>query len=159
MLREELLLLRVEVQDFLDSYGTAIDAEDWEKFLSCFAIDADYQIISRENFDRNLPLATVRCESRKMLRDRVFGVEETMMYEPRFTRHIISGVRIDPSEEDLKANANYCVFETIIDQETKILQVGRYDASLIRDGSGFVFAKLHCIFDSVIVPNSLIYPI
>tara|TARA_Y100000590_G_scaffold66301_3_gene71787 strand:- start:10011 stop:10490 length:480 start_codon:yes stop_codon:yes gene_type:complete len=157
--REELLLLRIEVQDFLDSYGAAIDAGDWDKFLACFATDAEYQIISRENFDQGFPLATVRCESRKMLRDRVFGVEETMMYEPRFTRHIISGVRIDPSEDHLKAIANYCVFETIVDQETKILQVGRYDANLIQEESGFVFTKLHCIFDSVIVPNSLIYPI
>ena len=137
MSREELLLLRIEVQDFLDSYGAAIDAGDWDKFLACFATDAEYQIISHENFDQGFPLATV----------------------PRFTRHIISGVRIDHSEDDLKAIANYCVFETIVDQETKILQVGRYDANLIQEESGFVFTKLHCIFDSVIVPNSLIYPI
>ena len=45
------------------------------------------------------------------------------------------------------------------DEETRILQVGRYDADLTRTGGSFQFQKLHCIFDSVIVPNSLIYPI
>jgi salicylate 5-hydroxylase small subunit len=153
------LLLRLEVQGFFESYAASIDGGAWETFLGHFEADADYQIVSRENRDRGLPLATVRCESRDMLRDRVFGIRETMMYEPRYVRHVLSGVTAEPGGDALRAGANYCVFETLIDQETKILQVGRYDAELTRSETGLSFRRLHCIFDSVIVPNSLIYPI
>lgn len=51
-------------------------------------------MIPRENYDRGLPLVVMRCESKGMLQDRVYAIRETLMYEPRYVRHVISGVRI-----------------------------------------------------------------
>ncbi len=152
--------MRFLVSELFEGYAASIDAFDWDGFLDHFVDDADYRVISRENADRGLPLAAIRCESKDMLRDRVRGLEETMMYEPRYVRHMVSGTRLEGEPGAVvRAGANYCVFETLVDEPTRVLQVGRYDAEIERAGETLRFRRLHCIFDSVLVPNSLIYPV
>ena len=160
MTDEKVLLRRLAVQERFENYAANLDALDWEGFLDCFVDEADYRVISRENADRGLPLAAIRCESKDMLRDRVRSIQETMMYEPRYVRHLVSGVRVTEHVGDvLQAQANYCVFETLVDEPTRVLQVGRYEAEIDWGGETRRFRRLHCIFDSVLVPNSLIYPV
>ena len=151
---------RFAVQDHLDRYAACLDDADYESWPGFFCDECLYQIVPRENWDRNLPLATVRCESRGMLEDRVVALRQTMMYEPRALRHLISGLRVARIESDaLRARANYCVLETLVDEPTKILQAGRYEAQLEFEGGGLLFRELACVFDSVVVPNSLVIPI
>jgi len=156
------MVLRLEVQELFERYADLLDRGDLEAWPECFTETCLYRVIPRENYERELPLATIRCESRGMLRDRVAAIQSTMMYEPRYIRHLVSGARIvgsrDPAGE-VRARANYCVFETVVDDETRILQTGRYEAGLVRDKGELRFRELACVFDSIIVPNSLVYPI
>lgn len=55
--------------------------------------------------------------------------------------------------------ANYAVFETLVDAPTQVFNVGRYLGRIVRQGERLKFAELHGIFDSLLVPDSLIYPI
>ena len=55
-----------------------------------FVEDAFYDVIPRENYERDMPLAIMRCESRAMMQDRVRAIRETLMFEPRHVRHLIS---------------------------------------------------------------------
>ena len=79
--------LRLEIEDLLHAYGAVLDASDLDQWPDFFTDDCFYQVIPRENYDRGLPLALIRCESKGMLKDRVFAIRETMMYEPRYLRH------------------------------------------------------------------------
>ena len=55
--------------------------------------------------------------------------------------------------------ANYQVFETLIDEPTKILQVGKYHDKLVLDGDRVLIRERECVFDTVVVPNCVVYPV
>lgn len=150
---------RFAVQDLFDRYAACLDDAEYEAWPGFFCEECLYQIAPRENWERNLPLATVRCESRGMLEDRVVALRQTMMYEPRSLRHFISGLRVSRAGDALHARANYCVLETLVEETTKILQAGRYEARIVEEDEALRFRELACIFDSVVVPNSLVVPI
>ena len=46
-----------------------------------------------------------------------------------------------------------------MDDLTRVFNVGRYLDRLVRDQGQLKFAEKHCVYDSVLVPNSLIYPL
>ena len=43
----------------------------------------------RENHERGFPLATLAFESKGMLRDRVYGIRETLFHDPYYQRHVV----------------------------------------------------------------------
>lgn len=59
-----------------------------------------YLIIPRDNFEQNLPLTIMRCGSRGMLKYRVTAIQDTMMYEPRYLRHLVMNIRIEAGAAD-----------------------------------------------------------
>ena len=59
----------------------------------------------------------------------------------------------------IHAEANYAVFRTKYDQLSTVFNVGRYMDELVRTSSGWRFASRLCVYDSEMIPNSLIYPI
>lgn len=152
--------LRLEIEDLLQAYASALDAGELEKWPEFFTDACIYQIIPRENYDRGLPLAVMRCESKGMLHDRVFAIRDTMMYEPRYLRHIVSGIRITGQDDTgIHVEANYAVFETPVNEPTHVFNVGRYLDRIVRDNGNLKFAEKLCVFDSLLVPNSIIFPI
>jgi salicylate 5-hydroxylase small subunit len=108
-----------------------------------------------------------------MLEDRVMGLQETYMFEPRYLRHVTSGLRyqqIDREEasgDDSAGNASsviiaqssYAVFETLPDEFTRVFNVGRYLDEIVHDERRLRFRQRICVFDSELIPNSVIYPI
>ena len=154
------LELRYEIEELLAEYAAVLDAVDLERWPEFFTDQCFYEVIPRENYDRGLPLALMRCESKGMLRDRVTAIRDTMMYEPRYLRHVISGIRVTgQTPEGIAVEANYAVFETPVDALTHVFNVGRYLDRIVREAGRLKFAEKHCVFDSLLVPNSLIYPI
>jgi len=150
-----------ELYDFYARYTEALDDGPLEQWPQFFAEQCMYQIIPRDNYDRNLPVAIMRCESRAMIEDRVTAVNETMMYEPRYLRHHTTDIRIeDSSDADVKVRANFSVVETLPDELPRILISGRYLDLLEQcDQRGWQFKEKLCVFDSVLVPNSIVFPV
>lgn len=154
------LELRYDIDALFADYAAVLDAADLERWPEFFTEQCFYEIIPRDNYERGLPLALMRCESKRMLQDRVMAIRDTMMYEPRYMRHLISGIRITSLEADsLTLEANYAVFETLLDAMTRVFNVGRYLDRLVREDGVWKFAEKRCVYDSLLVPNSLIYPI
>jgi 3-phenylpropionate/cinnamic acid dioxygenase small subunit len=154
------LALRSEVEDLYTEYAHALDNYELERWPEFFLDDCLYQVVSRENHERGLPLALMRCESKAMLADRVVTIRQTQMFAPRALRHLITSIRIAPSTADgVNVEANYAVLQTLVDDETRILSAGRYIDILVRDGDELKFKSRTCLYDTVMVPNSLIYPI
>ncbi|MEC8137277.1 MAG: aromatic-ring-hydroxylating dioxygenase subunit beta, partial [Pseudomonadota bacterium] len=107
-----------------------------------------------------MPLAIMRCESRAMMQDRVRAIRETLMFEPRYIRHLISSIRIRPEGDGMvSVTANYAVLETLMDEMTKVLNAGRYVDKLVREDGELRFKEKRCVYDSSVVPNSLVYPV
>jgi salicylate 5-hydroxylase small subunit len=152
--------LRFEIEDLFAAFAAALDGDALETWPEFFTDNCFYQIIPRDNYERGLPLALIRCESKGMLQDRVFAIRETMMYEPRYLRHLISGIRITGQDDSgWRVEANYAVFETPLNELSRVFNVGRYLDRIVRDGASLKFAEKHCVFDSLLVPHSIICPI
>ena len=140
-------------------YGAAID-EEVERWPDLFTGDARYRVMSRENYDRNLPLAPIHCEGRGMILDRAMAVRETTVYATRFMRHAITNVRVTEADAAvLEARANFAIYETFEDTITRLFAVGRYIDVIVRSGDALLFRDKLCVLDSNIVIGSLIYPV
>lgn len=141
-------------------YAAALDERDYARWPDFFAEDCIYRVQARENFDRRLPLALLAFESRGMLLDRIYGITETLFHDPYYQRHVIGTPRIVERGTDwVRTETNYAVFRTKQNELTEVFNVGRYiDRTTITDGS-LKLAERLCIYDSEMIPNSLIYPI
>jgi len=152
--------LRLNVSDLYASYSACLDAgrfDDWPEF---FTEDCRYRVVSRENHDRNLPLGTMDLQSRGALLDRVYAVQSTLFHAPYYQRHIIGPARILSREgETILAEANYLVIRTKRDQPSEVFNAGRYLDRIVAVQQGLRFVDKLCIFDSELIPNSIIYPL
>ena len=154
------LRLRLELEDLFAAYAACLDDGELERWPEFFTDDCRYEIIPRENFERGLPLAVLRCESKAMLADRVVTIRQTQMFAPRALRHLVSGVRIVGIEGGIvRAHANYAVLQTLSDEHTTIFNAGRYLDRVVRSDGVLKLAERLCVYDSVLVPGSLVYPI
>ena len=150
---------RFAIADLYADYAAALDEQRYEDWLDLFATDCRYIVQPRENHDAGLPLATIRLESKGMLKDRIHGVTETLYHAPYYQRHIIGGQRICDAENGWHVEANYLVIRTHSDQPSDILSAGRYIDQVISEDGKVKFARKLCVFDTELIPNSLIYPI
>lgn len=155
------LALRLELVQLYAEYAACIDEgrmDDWPKF---FTDDCHYRVVPRENHDRGLPLATIDLVGRGMLLDRVYAVQSTLFHAPYYQRHLIGPVLLKGESEDgrIRTEANYLVIRTKRDQRSEVFNAGRYLDSLVRTGEGLRFAEKICVFDSELIPNSMIYPV
>lgn len=141
-------------------YAAALDNNELQKWPEFFTDECVYKVQPRENFERGFPLATLAFESRGMLKDRVYGVTETIFHDPYYQRHVVGVPRIlDVDAERIRAEANYAVFRTKPDDITSVFNVGRYVDTIRRTNEGLKFESRLCVFDSEMIANSLIYPI
>jgi 3-phenylpropionate/cinnamic acid dioxygenase small subunit len=152
--------LRLELEELYAEYVACLDEERFEEWPEFFTDDAVYRIIPRENFERGLPIATLHCESKGYLKDRVVAIRQTMVYAPRYMRRLVSNIRIIGWQDDgLEVRANYAAFETLRDELTRVFSVGRCHDRLVVVDSSLKFKEKLLIFDSELIPNSLIYPL
>lgn len=143
-----------------DLYGELLDDGPLEDWPELFTEDCTYLVVPRDNFDQDLPLAIIRCESRGMLADRVRSVQETIMFEPRYLRHQITNVRGKARDDgSIDVIANYLVIEVLPDELPKILSVGRYLDVVVEEEGELRFAEKWVVYDSVLVPNTIVYPL
>jgi salicylate 5-hydroxylase small subunit len=142
------------------TYVAAVDAGDWDAWCNLFTDDCRYRLVPRENHDRGLPLATLSFESKGMLRDRAYGIRETLFHDPYYQRHILGPSLIlarDPGR--IRTETSYAVFRTKLSEPTIVFNVGRYLDDIVATPDGLRFAVRLAIFDSELIPNSIIYPI
>ena len=142
------------------AYALALDSRDYARWPRFFTDPCVYKLQPRENFDRGLPLATMAFESRGMLEDRVYGITETLAHDPYYQRHVV-GIPIVHGDdgEAIEAEASYAVFRTRQNELSEVFNVGRYVDVVRRTPEGLRFASRICVFDSELVPTSIIYPI
>jgi salicylate 5-hydroxylase small subunit len=66
-----------------------VDSGDWDLWPDFFTADCVYKLQPRENHERGFPLATLAFDSQAMLRDRVYGIQETLFHDPYYQRHVV----------------------------------------------------------------------
>ena len=150
----------IDLIQLYGDYAVAVDAAQWDKWVEFFTDDCEYKIQPRENYERGFPLSTLALLSKNMLKDRVYGIRETLYHDPYYQRHVV-GLPVIRENKDgvIVAEANYAVFRTKLSGESTVFNVGRYLDRIRRDGDTLKFMSRLCIYDSEMIPNSIIYPI
>jgi anthranilate 1,2-dioxygenase small subunit len=160
--RLEAVLLRHEIEAFNAAYAATLDEQRLMEWVDLFTDDALYVVLSRENFERNLPVGVIYCDSKGMIRDRAFALQETAMFAPRYLRHMISNLSFGQEADDgtIAARANYVVLQVLLDRPDATLhQVGTYYDKFRRTADGLRLAERRCIYDNLLVPNALCVPV
>ena len=141
-------------------YASAVDSNHWDLWPDFFTDDCVYRLQPRENHERGFPLATLSFTSKGMLKDRVYGIQETLFHDPYYQRHVVGmPVVRDVADGRWRCEANYAVFRTKLSEVSTVFNVGRYLDTVVRTPAGLKFASRECIYDSEMIPNSIIYPI
>jgi anthranilate 1,2-dioxygenase small subunit len=159
--RLEALLLRTEIDAFNTDYAEKLDRKDLTAWVDCFAEDAFYTVISRENFERNHPVGLIYCEGRAMIADRAFALLKTAMFGPRYLRHMLSNLSIVlEADGTVRARANFIVFEVLMDRpKPRVLLVGEYRDVFIREGDTLKLKERRCVYDNLLIPTALCIPV
>ena len=141
-------------------YAAAVDAKDWDGWVAFFEEDCSYKVQPRENYERGFPLATMNFISQGMLKDRAYGIQETLFHDPYYQRHVVGAPRVLSFENGvIESEANYAVFRTKYNGESTVFNVGRYLDRITAGANGLKIRSRLCIYDSEMIPNSIIYPI
>ena len=156
----------MDFQDYQDlvqlhaDYASAVDSGQWALWPEFFTEQCVYKLQPRENFERGFPLCTLSLTSKGMLKDRVYGIKETLYHDPYYQRHVVGAPIVRRvADGRIHSEANYAVFRTKYDKESTVFNVGRYLDTIVQTAEGLKFAERLCIYDSEMIPNSIIYPI
>ncbi len=145
----------LEVIKLNAAYGDALDRFDLTAWKALFTPDAAYRAQARENFDRGLPLAAIYLDGHGMMTDRITGIEKTLVFAPRFTRHVIGLSTI----EGAKARTPFVIVQTVTTGLPEILATGCYHDALAETAAGLRLASRNAVYDNALIPNSLVYPL
>jgi anthranilate 1,2-dioxygenase small subunit len=160
--RLQALLLHYEIECFNARYAQALDEQRLADWTDMFTDDALYVVLSRENFDRGLPVGLIYCENKRMIQDRALALTESSMFAPRYLRHIIGNQVVLSAESNgsIKSRANYVVLQVLFDRPDATLhQVGVYYDVFRRVGGSLKLAERRCVYDNLLVPNALCIPV
>jgi anthranilate 1,2-dioxygenase small subunit len=156
------MLLHHEVETFNARYAGALDQARLSDWVEMFTDDAVYVLLSRENFELGLPVGLIYCESKAMIRDRAFALEESTMFAPRYLRHLIGNLLVHEPDEHgrIKATANYALMQVLFDRpDAKLHQVGVYYDVFRREEGRLKLAERRCVYDSLLVENAMCLPV
>ncbi|GAB7389137.1 aromatic-ring-hydroxylating dioxygenase subunit beta [Bacillaceae bacterium] len=148
------------IEELLYAYVQCIDDDRLEEWPEFFTDRCVYKIISRENYQRNLPAAVMFCDSKGMLKDRITAHRHANIYEPHFYRHLVSNIRITGQENDAYlVQANYLVIQTKLDGDSQVYNTGKYVDKIVFEGGKAKFKEKYVVFDTLRIPTLLVTPI
>ena len=154
------MVLHHRIDQLNAAYTAALDEkrlDDWPLF---FLEDGAYQVQARENFDRGLPLCLMDMESQGMMKDRIYGVRNTIFHGPYYMRHVVSPARVLAIDSGvIRAQTHYAVFRTKPGAVSEVYNVGRYIDELVDIDGALKIKSRRCVYDSEMILNSLVYPI
>jgi anthranilate 1,2-dioxygenase small subunit len=152
--------LRFEFEELLTDYAQCLDEGRLEEWPEFFTERGVYKIIGRENVEHERPLATMFCDSKAMMKDRVTAIRNALFYSPRYLRHLTGNLKIIGQEGDAwLAQANYVVFQTLQDEETKIFIAGKYVDKIVFENGGYKFREKIVVYDTLQIPSMIVIPI
>ena len=151
---------QLRVQNLLARYADSLDSGRFEEWPDYFTKDCVYKIISAENFERDLPLGVIDCDSRDMLHDRIMALREANIYEDHRYRHILSTTLIKRVEKStIFAETGYQVTRIMRDGSAMIFSTGCYYDRILEEGGELRFSEKLVVFDSRGIDTLLVIPL
>jgi 3-phenylpropionate/cinnamic acid dioxygenase small subunit len=156
------LAVLAQVDDLQMAYLAALDRHDLGAWLECFAEEASYTCITRENDEAGLPVALMLDDCRARLKDRVKFVNEVWSgtFEDYSTRHFVQRFKCTMAQDGgVNVLSNFMVSYTNRRGGSDILVTGVYEDDIRLGGEGALFRAKRAILDTVTTPRYLVYPV
>ena len=152
--------IRAQIEDLIADAARLIDEDALEEWTELFVKDSIYRITTRENYDKDLPISLVFCDSIDMLRDRVKSLRQANIYNIHYDRHLVAGARILQEVHGVfDVHSSYALYQTNMEGRSSLYSVGRYLDKVIFDGAGARFKERVVVADTAGIPNLLATPI
>ena len=149
-----------EIYEIVERYTRLLDADRLEEWVDLFEEDCYYEIMSRENVRQNLPLSLMLCDNKNMLRDRVMSLRQANIYNIHVDCHVVSLLNVTHSDGGgCEAGANFALFQSNKEGETRLFSAGRYEFKLNRTAQGWRLAAARVVVDTGAVLTLLATPI
>lgn len=157
---EELRTAQMAIEGLIHRYVHCIDEDRLEEWPDFFTEDCLYQIISRENYEHNLPASIIYCDSKGMLEDRVTAHRQANIFEAHVYRHIVNSILITDFDKDtFTVQSNYALFQTRVNGYSEVYNVGRYLDKIVFEDNEPKFKEKKVIYDTLVIPTLLVTPI
>lgn len=143
-------------------YARALDNHDMRGWSSCFAGEASYVCISRENVEQGLPVAVMMDDTRARIEDRVKAVDEVWAgtFEDYQTRHFVQRLACTQiAAERWSMESDFMVTYTTGPGDTQVLAAGVYLDEVVFEGDEAKLASRKAVIDANATPRYLVYPI
>jgi 3-phenylpropionate/cinnamic acid dioxygenase small subunit len=151
---------RWEVEEFHYEYAAGLDRGEIEQWPDFFTDDAFYRVVARDNEESGLPLGLIYCEGKGMLRDRAYALVHTETYAPRYLQLRVSNTRVLAADETtIEAEASYLLIETLVDEPSRVQQVGKYHDVFQRVNGSLLIKDRKCVYDTVLIDTCLVFPV
>jgi salicylate 5-hydroxylase small subunit len=99
-------------------------------------------------------------ESKGALKDRAYAIQETLFHDPYYQRHVVGAPLVHSAQGGVyECEANYAVFRTKLSKLSTVFSVGRTLDRIVSTEAGLKFQSRLVIYDSEMIPNSIIYPL
>lgn len=147
-------------------YVAAVDGKRLDEWVSLFAPECSYVVITRENVERGLPVALVYDDSTDRVHDRVVYIEKVWqghVNEYR-QRHILSepdiDVDIDVDRGGVRVRQGFAVY---ISEPTvagsRLLCTGEYEDQVVFVDGEPRFRAKRVILDADVLPRYFVQPL
>jgi anthranilate 1,2-dioxygenase small subunit len=146
--------------ELMADYADLIDADRLEDWLGLFTEDARYDVVPRENVEQGLQVSLMVCANKAQLRDRISALRNANEYNLHYDRHLVSGVRVRAATDGtLEIGANYAVFQTNLEGQSRLFSVGRYQDRARLENGRLLLCDKKVIVDTYSVPTLLATPL
>lgn len=148
------------ISQLLSRTVNLIDAGRLEEWVDCFADDGRYYVLSRENFERKLPLKLFQCDNKNMMRDRVLSLRQANVVNIHRDQHVTGLPQLTKNADGTwRADSGYALYTTDQGGISSLFGVGAYmDTIRVTDGQA-LFVERNVIVDTFSIPNMLSTPI
>ncbi len=152
--------LQFRVERLLARYAQCIDDDQLEAWPELFTEACVYRVIARENFERQLPVAAIFCDSKRMLIDRVVSARHANIYEKHTYRHLVSSTLVNaPAGDSVIATSHYAVYRTRTNGVTEIYNTGSYRDEIVCHAGVWLFRTKLVVFDTHRIDSLLVTPL
>lgn len=152
--------LQLQVLDLYSRYARAIDDARFDDWLSLFDAQCAYHVIPLENSRRQMELPIIRCRNRAMLSDRIVSLQQANIYNIHTDRHFISNIQVlDAGEHGVQAEADFVIYQTDQEGETRLFCVGRYRTWMVGAPDQLRIREQRVTLDTASVPTLIATPL
>jgi anthranilate 1,2-dioxygenase small subunit len=153
--------LERHVRHLHDRYVRSIDDDRLEEWPNVFMPDGVYEVTTRENHARGLPLALMSCHGRGMMQDRVTGYRRINVFEPHRYHHQLSGLECEQlADGSVRTTCGFLIVRTMHTGAISIFATGVYDDVIAQDADGELrFRQRKVITDSRQTDTLLVIPL